>query len=130
MSAVRSEAGKFSEAFAGFICHVRPDRDVVYVAPEGELDLLTVGEVEQQLHELRDAGFDQFVLDLRELTFIDLAGLRMAERWVAAARRDTFTFDVLTGAPAVQRLLHVLGGRHRLALNGDGERREERGCRT
>lgn len=106
MTAVRTERARF----ARFACHVRPQRDVVHVVPDGELDVDTVGAVEQRLVELRDAGFDQLVLDLRELTFIDLYGLRLAERWTAAADRDGFAFDVLTGAPAVQRLLDVLGG--------------------
>jgi anti-sigma B factor antagonist len=133
MSAPRREAGARQAAptCADFVCHVRPRREVVHVVPEGDLDLATVGEVEQRLGELRDAGFDRLVLDLRELTFIDLAGLRLAERWSAAAERDGFAFDVLSGAPAVQRLLDVLDGVHRLRPVRDAaEQPGEVRCRT
>lgn len=91
--------------------------------------MATVGEVEQRLGELREVGFERLVLDLRKLTFIDLCGLRLAERWTAAADRDGFRLDVLAG-PAVGRLLDALGGVRWLRLVGDGQRPGDGRCLT
>ena len=68
---------------------MHPERDVVRVVPVGELDLATAGMLERELHELRDAGFDHVVLDMRELTFIDSSGIRV----VVAEHRFADTSD-------------------------------------
>jgi anti-anti-sigma factor len=63
---------------------VRPERGRVVVAVRGELDMATIGSVEDALQELREAGSRDVVLDLRALTFVDCAGLNM----LLAADRD------------------------------------------
>ena len=60
-----------------FTVRVRPERDAVYVTPAGELDIATVDQLGEQVLELGDAGFHRVVIDLRELTFMDLCAVRL-----------------------------------------------------
>lgn len=86
-----------------------PERDVVRVVPRGEIDLATVARTESRLREVRDAGFERVVLDLREVTFLDSSGLRMILAWHDECRRDGAEFRVLRGPAAVQRVFEVTG---------------------
>ena len=94
---------------APFRVDVHPERDVVRVVPVGELDLATAELLEKQLHELRDAGFDHVVLDLRELTFIDSSGIRILVAEHHYAEKAEHEFSLISGPPAVQRALEVCG---------------------
>jgi anti-anti-sigma factor len=62
---------------ASFAVRVQPERDVVCILPEGELDLASVAVLEEQVAELIDAGFMRLVIDLRGLTFMDVSGVRL-----------------------------------------------------
>lgn len=90
-----------------FACPVHHDGRVGHVVPEGDLDLATAPIVDGRLSELRAGGCRALVLELQELTFIDLAGLHLAERWTALAEHDAFTFELTPGPPAVQRLFAI-----------------------
>jgi anti-anti-sigma factor len=90
-----------------FRCDVQPHRAAAHVVPVGELDLWTVPVVERELEQLREAGFRILVLDLRKLSFLDVAGLRLILRWSAAARDDGSRFAVIPGASCVQRLFEL-----------------------
>lgn len=92
-----------------FRVDVHPERDTVRVAPVGELDLATASLLEEQLHELRSAGFEHVVLDLRELTFIDSSGIRVIVAEHRFAEDTEHEFSLLSGPPAVQRALEVCG---------------------
>jgi anti-sigma B factor antagonist len=92
-----------------FRCSVEPARETVRVRPVGELDLATVNVVEEQLSKLRAAGSTALTLDLRAVPFLDSTGLRMMLIWDARARADGFTFRLIAGPPAVQRLFEVTG---------------------
>jgi anti-anti-sigma factor len=98
-----------------FECRVEPHRDLVHVCPVGELDLATVEEVEARLEELRSRGFDRLVLDLRDTTFIDSTGLRLAVSWHDRARHENFGFALIQGPDAVRRIFELadLSGRLR-----------------
>jgi len=74
-------------AIAPFGLRVQPDRASVRVAPIGELDLATVDRLHATVEELVAAGFERVVIDLRELVFIDCAGMRRAVR-AGRAQRD------------------------------------------
>lgn len=87
----------------------RPDRDRVIVAVSGELDLVSVGALQDTLDELRDVGWSSVVLDLRQLTFIDSTGLSLLLQAERAARREGSSFAIVDGSPAVARLLEVVG---------------------
>src|SRR5438874_9792561 len=60
-----------------FRVDVKPERDVVFVVPTGELDLATVAQLGGQIDELRAASFKRVVLDLCRLELMDFRGLRL-----------------------------------------------------
>jgi anti-anti-sigma factor len=97
-------------------CEVIPQRDEVRVRPVGSLDLATVKVLEDQLVELREAGFRRFVLDLAELSFMDSTGLRLILRWDAEARGDGFDLGLIAGPPPVQRVFELTGTLDRLSF--------------
>lgn len=102
-------------AWQPFSCRVEPDRDVVRVVPEGELDLATADQLERELDELRTAGFEHVMLDLRGLSFMDSTGLRLILAAEASARTRGTRLSLISGAPAVQRVFEVAGVADRLS---------------
>lgn len=90
-----------------FECRTVPDRERAWVVPVGEIDIATASEVEEQLAELQDAGFARVALDLREVTFLDLTGLRVIERAQVRAAAHGSHFELVGGPPAVARLLEL-----------------------
>jgi anti-anti-sigma factor len=92
-----------------FSCEVETTQGRVHVIPRGEIDLASVGMLESKLRELRDAGVDRLVLDLREVTFMDSTGLRLILAWDTDAREEGVDFALIRGAPMVQRLFDVTG---------------------
>ena len=92
-----------------FSCPVEPDRDRVVVRPSGELDLMTADVVEHELSELREAGFDRLVVDLRDVTFMDSSGLLLLLRWARSAQEDGFVLEVRPGGPDVMRVVDLAG---------------------
>jgi anti-anti-sigma factor len=105
----------------GLTCDVVPERNVVRVRPVGTLDLATVPVLEEQLAELRSAGFREVIVDLRELVFMDSTGLRLLLRWDAAARNDGFWLGFVPGAPEVQRVFELTGTNDRITFVDPGE---------
>jgi len=87
-----------------FHCEVVPEREGVRVIPKGELDLATVGALDDVIDELRGAGFRHIVLDLRELTFIDSTGLRTILRLNQSAEAGELILELTPGNPQVQRI--------------------------
>lgn len=98
--------------FEPFRCEVDPDRESVIVRPVGELDLATAPIVDAQLSELVTAGFENLVLDLRKLCFMDSTGLKLLMSWEARSRTEGVALRVLPGPPAVQRVFAVAGVTH------------------
>jgi anti-sigma B factor antagonist len=90
-----------------FTCEVLPEQDAVRVRPIGSLDIATVPVLEQQLQELRDAGFRRLIVDLGGLSFMDSTGLNLALEWDAAARQDGFQICFIPGPPVVQRVFEI-----------------------
>jgi anti-sigma B factor antagonist len=89
-----------------FRVDVHPERDRVVVAPAGEVDLATVGQVRARLDDLASAGFDVLVLDLRAVTFIDSMGLTLIVR---QCRRTDVEVRLIDGAAPVSRLFDLTG---------------------
>jgi anti-sigma B factor antagonist len=83
--------------------------DAVCVAPAGEIDLLTVSAVDDQLQRLLESGARNLVLDLRRVSFIDSSGLRLILQWNAYADDQGFAFAVIQGPPPIARVFE-LGG--------------------
>lgn len=94
---------------AAFSVAVHPDRAYVVVAPAGELDMATVGPLERELAEMRDAGFAEIVLDLRGLAFIDSSGLNFLLREHSAAQASGLSFRLIEGSEATRRLFDLTG---------------------
>jgi anti-sigma B factor antagonist len=97
---------EMASSIGSFYVEVRPDRARVIVAPAGELDVATAGRVADEIEALVDVGFADLVLDLRELTFMDAAGLRLV---LVQARRRDVSVRVINGPPAVARMFDLAG---------------------
>ena len=77
----------------------------------GELDLAGAPELSERLRTLRERR-QTVLLDLDELDFIDMSGLRVLLTAAEDASRDGWTFTATRGSPAIRRLLtlvHVAG---------------------
>ncbi|MFP5363198.1 MAG: STAS domain-containing protein [Thermoleophilia bacterium] len=92
-----------------FRIDVHPERDCVRVVPVGELDVGTAQALETTLRELREADFARIVLDLREVGFLESAGLRVIVVATRLARRDGQDLALISGPPAVQRVIEMCG---------------------
>ena len=101
---------------ASFRVDVHPERDVVRVVAVGELDLATIAQLQAQIRELRDAGFTHLVLDLRQLTFMDSSGVALILDEDRSARRNGQDFLLISGTPAIQRVLTLCCGDALLGL--------------
>jgi anti-anti-sigma factor len=100
----------------GLRCEIVRDGDLGRVAVRGALDLATVPILEAELAALRQAGFRRVILDLGELGFMDSTGLRCILERDAEARQDGFSFALIAGPPAVQRVFEVTGMATRLTF--------------
>jgi anti-sigma B factor antagonist len=85
--------------------------DAVVVAPAGEIDLATVAVLEAEVG-VALAEADHLVLDLREVTFIDSAGLRL----VLESSRRAGRLSVVRGPREVQRVFGLVGLDERLDM--------------
>ncbi len=98
---------------------VHPERTVVRVAPAGELHLGTAELLAQQLRELRESGFEQIVLDLRKLTFVDSTGVALIMAEDRCARGNGHDLTLISGPPPIQRVLELCGVLALLRFNTD-----------
>jgi anti-sigma B factor antagonist len=98
---------------------VREGGDAIIVTVSGELDLASSPQLGEALARLRPAPGARLILDLRELGFIDVTGLRM----LLGARdqaRDRGTELALVNVPRVVRRLLSLSGATELLQAVDG----------
>ena len=82
-----------------FSITVEPQRDRVRVAPCGELDIATLGELSRELAELVSAGFSRITIDLRSVEFIDSTGLQALIAAQSHARSDHWELAIIQGPP-------------------------------
>ena len=94
-----------------FSISVVPDRSEVAVVPDGELDLASASALTDAVRELRDAGFDRIVIDLREIEFIDSTGLGVLLSLRNDAKRDGHALMLVPGPRAVQRIFDLTATR-------------------
>jgi anti-sigma B factor antagonist len=96
------------------------ERDgLVHVALRGELDLSTVGKVDEELVRWESSDSGVLVLDLSKLTFLDSTGLRCVVRADERARHDGRRLAVVKGPEAVQRVFEITRLAERLDLVDD-----------
>jgi anti-sigma B factor antagonist len=98
-----------------FFCDVLPERDRAIVRLGGEVDLAVTPEIAMTVGDLLDVGFTRIVIDLRDLTFLDSAGVHtIASAHRSAAERGA-AVSVVHGAPHVQRVFELTGAESLLA---------------
>jgi anti-sigma B factor antagonist len=85
--------------------------DAVVVVPVGEIDLLTVDEVRAEV-QAAATETPRVVLDLRDVSFIDSAGLRL----ILESSRALEAFAVVRGPREVQRVFDLVGLDERLTM--------------
>ena len=92
-----------------FACDVFPERGRVRVAPRGELDIATTSRLEHAVRELLESGFDDLLLDLTNVEFLDSTGLRLLLVLQGVAAAGGCRFRLKPGPPAVQRIFELTG---------------------
>jgi anti-anti-sigma factor len=80
----------------------------IVVVPVGEIDLATVDALQSEL-DAAAAEAEQVVLDLREVSFIDSAGLRLVVHSSRALAADGGALAVVRGPREVQRVFDLVG---------------------
>jgi len=90
--------------------------DTLHVEPAGELDIATAELLEEELRAAEREDCATIVLDLSGLTFMDSTGLRVLLDFNERCGGDVGRLRVIAGAPAVERLLDIVGLRERLPL--------------
>ena len=96
------------------------ERDgLVQVTLRGELDLSTVGKVDDELQRWEGSDAGIVLLDLSKLTFLDSTGLRCVVRADERAREDGRRLVVVKGPEAVQRVFEITRLEERLELVDD-----------
>jgi anti-anti-sigma factor len=101
-----ARAISFSVDEATETCQVVPERERVRLVPQGELDISTVAGLSTQVAELRQVGFSDLTVDLRQLTFMDACGVHLLLDIDADCREAGGTLRVLATGPA-RRLLDL-----------------------
>ena len=89
----------------------------VRVRLRGELDLAGAPRVSDRLRSLRERG-EPVLLDLDELKFIDMSGLRVLTAAGEEASRNGWSFAVTRGSAQVRRLVGLVPLERQLPLDG------------
>jgi anti-sigma B factor antagonist len=85
------------------------DGDTTIVSMAGELDFATRDDLSGLLASIEDIGTKTLVLDMRELSFIDSAGLHVLVGAHRRAMAGSWTFQVICGPGPVWRALTLSG---------------------
>jgi anti-sigma B factor antagonist len=102
----------------GFSVDVRREGARTIVAPSGEIDLGSAGQLRSALARVREDG--PLVLDLCEVTFMDSVGLGLIIEEHRRAEREGTDFRLRRGPERVQRLFELTGLQARLRWDEDG----------
>jgi anti-anti-sigma factor len=81
---------------------------IAVVAPRGEIDIVTIDEVYAAIDAAREQA-NQVYLDLREVTFIDSAGVRLVVEGVRTLHAQGGELVVVRGGPEVHRIFDLVG---------------------
>jgi anti-anti-sigma factor len=84
-----------------------PRSGVVRVALCGELDLSSAYCADAELRRIERTGPDTLIVDLRELVFMDSAGLSRLLAANQRARRGGWRFGLIRGCETVERMLRM-----------------------
>jgi anti-anti-sigma factor len=95
----------------GFSVVLVPWREEVLLQAIGELDLAAAPKLHEQIGELLAAGCQQLVIDLRQLSFIDVTGVKLLLRLAQDASDDGWRLSLIEAGGQVRQMLtltHVL----------------------
>jgi len=98
----------------------RPEGSTVVIKASGELDLMTVPQLEATLADAQGAGED-IVLDLSELDFIDSTGVHLVLRVWQASQQHDWEFSITGAGPDVTRAFELVGLLDRLPFRSPGQ---------
>jgi anti-anti-sigma factor len=80
------------------------------VAIFGEIDLFTVGRVEDQLRQLHEThDLTGLVVDMGAVTFMDSTGLRLLVSLMRHAGEGGYRLRLVRPAPTVHRVIEIAG---------------------
>src|SRR5690349_619448 len=96
-------------AAAAFRVEMTREHDTIRIAPVGEIDLATIGELRRHTTEAMTAGPGRLILDLREVTFLDSSALHLAVEVLERSKVTGTRFAIVPGPPVVQRTFEVAG---------------------
>jgi anti-sigma B factor antagonist len=91
----------------------------VHVALVGELDLSTVGKVQEELRRVEQSQPPTVVIDLSKLTFLDSTGLRCIVTADERARDAGRRMVIVRGPDPVQRVFTITRLEERLEMVDD-----------
>jgi anti-anti-sigma factor len=103
-----------------FFCAVEPDRERVIVRVAGELDVCVASDVGATVDELLDVGFSRIVVDLRQVTLLDSAGVHMLVAAQRSAERRDAALSLIAGPPHVHRVLELTATASLFAIDAAG----------
>ena len=106
------------EARAELVLTQRQLRGCAVMFVRGEIDIVTVEQLERAGTRLLENADGRLVLDLSETTFMDLSGVRATERLSRLASDTGGRFVVIAVTPGVRRML-ALASHPWLAVTGD-----------
>ncbi|HST56189.1 MAG TPA: STAS domain-containing protein [Solirubrobacteraceae bacterium] len=97
-------------------CHLelQPDRERLCVIIRGELDLASVEPVRRELNALRLDGWREISVDLSELDFMDVSGVRLLLGAFEESDRAGALFAIVGASAPVCRILELTGCAHLL----------------
>ena len=96
------------------------DKDgLAHVVLRGELDLSTVGKVQDELDKVESSTPPVLVLDLSGLTFLDSTGLRCVVTADERARKSGRRLVIVRGPDHVQRVFTITKLDERLEMVDD-----------
>ena len=120
-SAESAKSGDTADRVRLFDLKIHAQGELVQAVLSGEIDLSTVGEVQERLDEAVADGPRVLVLDMREVTFLDSSGLRMLLRLDRHQRERRRRLVVVPGGRRVTRVLELTGTDRELELVEDPE---------
>jgi anti-sigma B factor antagonist len=101
------------------------ERDgILRVALRGELDLSTVGKVQDELSKAESADAPTVVLDMSKLTFLDSTGLRAVVTADDRLRRKGSRLVIVRGPESVHRVFTITRLEERLEIVDDASQAE------
>jgi anti-anti-sigma factor len=100
----------------GFDVVVARNADQVWITPCGEADLVTTSRLERELVRALADGSQRLVVDLSNLTFMDLFGMRALLRCRKSAQDKGIALILIPGTRGPRRLMEICGALEQFEL--------------